>query len=134
MIEWSGDPDVRIFKENKITLVELNQDFWHITIDNKKIIVPKGFISDGASIPMSLWALAGHPLQCDNLKAALIHDFLCKTGQELKKQGIKYEYSWRDAHAIFKNALINLGVPAWKAKTMESVLVTKWLLCSSVRW
>jgi hypothetical protein len=40
-----------------------------------KFTVPKGFITDGASIPRFLWAFFT-PFEGDTLAAALVHDYL----------------------------------------------------------
>lgn len=40
-----------------------------------KIKVPKGFITDGASIPKVCWTIIGHPFG-QALEAAVIHDYL----------------------------------------------------------
>jgi len=43
---------------------------------NKEMIVPKGMLTDGASIPRIFWTLVGSPYQPRHLKAAIIHDYL----------------------------------------------------------
>lgn len=41
-----------------------------------RIVVEKGFVFDGASIPRLLWRLCGHPLEVPRIAAALAHDWL----------------------------------------------------------
>lgn len=41
-----------------------------------EIVVPKGFICDGASIPSFMWAIFGHPFHSSTIRAAIIHDYL----------------------------------------------------------
>jgi hypothetical protein len=40
------------------------------------ILVPKGFITDGASVPKVLWSLGWTPFAKDTLEAAVVHDYL----------------------------------------------------------
>jgi len=46
---------------------------WRTTTTH--IVVPKGFESDGASIPPILWPLLGHPYAGSILRAAVLHDY-----------------------------------------------------------
>lgn len=41
-----------------------------------EILIPRGFIFDGASIPRFFWRIVGHPFHPKRLIAALIHDAL----------------------------------------------------------
>jgi hypothetical protein len=134
MGKFLSDPIHRTFKEGKETIIEIQEDFPYELQPGEIITTPKGFLSDGASIPKPFWIIVGHPLECDNLKAALIHDFMCKTGQELKEQGIKYTYTWQQTHEIFRQALIDCGVPVWKAGIMHKAVFTNWLLNKKLKW
>lgn len=67
-----------------------------------------GDITDGASIPDWAQSIIGGPWDEAYLKAAVIHDHYC----------IRHEYSWRETHLMFFNALIDLGMSSFKAKTM----------------
>ena len=56
-------------------------DWWQVKgvlPDGRKfrIVVRKGFVFDGASIPRFLWRLCGHPLEAPRIAAALAHDWL----------------------------------------------------------
>jgi hypothetical protein len=47
------------------------------------ITVPKGFVTDGASIPrwigpVPVWNIIGHPFESQFLGAALVHDLECR--------------------------------------------------------
>jgi hypothetical protein len=44
-----------------------------------RVIVPKGFVTDFASIPRPLWAIVGGPADGKYRKAAVVHDFLYRT-------------------------------------------------------
>lgn len=40
------------------------------------VTIPKGFHSDGCSMPRVLWTVIGHPLDIDYMKEAFLHDWL----------------------------------------------------------
>jgi len=40
------------------------------------VLVPKGFMTDGASVPEILWRFGWTPFAKDTLKAAIVHDYL----------------------------------------------------------
>ena len=71
------------------------------------IVVPKGFITDFASVPRVFWSLIG-PIDSHG-KAAVIHDYLYE---------IKYKNDREAADKIFREALIVLGTPMWKVNVM----------------
>lgn len=55
----------------------LEDDFYFdVTVKGKKhtILIKKGFVFDGASIPRFFWRTIGHPLQYPIVIAALPHD------------------------------------------------------------
>lgn len=60
--------DSRLFK----TL----QDLTYIANNGEIILVPAGFITDGASIPKIFWSIIGSPFTGKYKKPALIHDYL----------------------------------------------------------
>lgn len=76
------------------------------TRDGKVITVPKGYVSDGASIPRWLWSVAGSPFTGRYVPAAFVHDYLCQVGLEGKP-----EASWADTHKIFYEAMLDNGCP-----------------------
>lgn len=73
--------------------------------DLYRITVWAGFECDGASIPRALWRLCGHPLQYPRVIAGIPHDWLYKA----------HITSRRVADAIFREILVDLGFPIWKA-------------------
>ncbi|WP_345859348.1 DUF1353 domain-containing protein [Shewanella algae] len=44
----------------------------------KTIVIPKGFLTDGASIPKALWSLIGSPYLPEYITAAIVHDWCCE--------------------------------------------------------
>lgn len=71
--------------------------------------VPKGFKTDLASTPRMLW-LTFPPFR-RYTGASVIHDFLYSCGYKI---GI----TRKEADLIFLGIMEELGVPAWKRKTM----------------
>ncbi len=64
------------------------------------IIVPTGFLTDGASIPRIFWSIFS-PVG-STFPAAVIHDFLYSKHNT--------EYSRDESDRIFKEAMFNLGI------------------------
>lgn len=48
-------------------------------IDGQVVIVPRKFVTDGASVPPLFWPLVSHPLSPSSLRAAILHDFQYRT-------------------------------------------------------
>lgn len=87
---------------------ELVQDFeYYITDKNgEKIVVPKGFITDFASVPRIFWNVI--PPIGKYSKAAIVHDYMYDFALKTKKE----------ADLIFYEAMEVLGVPKWKRLIM----------------
>lgn len=80
--------DVILKVERESGRYEVYQEFEYYQETNKesKIIVPKGFKTDLASIPRLLWV--AFPKNGKYQKAAILHDYLCvvhRLSQELKE-------------------------------------------------
>ncbi len=100
-------------------LFKVPQDFeYHVGHESSLDVayVPKGFITDGASIPKIFWPLIGGPLG-PYAPAAVVHDFI-------------YKYQLRDreeADRIFLEAMGVLGVAWWRRRSMWlAVRVAGW--------
>jgi hypothetical protein len=59
------------------TVVVLYADMAYYT-SKGCIVVPKGFESDGCSMPRFFWRLFGHPFDMQYLREAILHDYLYK--------------------------------------------------------
>ena len=81
---------------------------YHIGKRNSKrvIKVPKGFVTDFASVPQFLWAW--FPFWGRHGKGAVIHDRLYET----------HEFSRGMSDLIFREAMIAGGTKRWKANLM----------------
>jgi len=101
----------RFLKDDQIETLEPVS----VIIDGSLIIeVPKGFITDGASIPVFFHRLIGHPFKSKFIVPALIHDF-CYTSHCVSK-----DY----ADTVFYKGLLSYNVPKWRA----------WMMWKSVKW
>lgn len=93
----------------------------------RAIIVPKGFITDGASIPRPLWWLL--PAWGRYSRAAVVHDYLCI----LIGRGAPHVFApdRRAADAIFYQAMVICGVNRtmrlmmWGAVRLYAILARK---------
>lgn len=80
---------------------------WRITYRGEAYAVPRGFVTDGASVPAWLQWLCGSPLEPPRMYAALVHDWLYSGGDP--------EATRADADDIYRDLQMALGVPRWKA-------------------
>ena len=76
------------------------------------IIIPAGFVSDGASIPDFLHSIVGANFHPRFILAALIHDYLYATGIGTKDMADK----------IFYLLLLEAGVEKKKARIMHQAV------------
>lgn len=81
----------------------------HHAITVGDVQVPARFVSDGASVPRIFWMV--FPPIGLYFYAALVHDYLLKTG-----------VSWRVANRHFRRALRNSRVPRWRQHTMVAAV------------
>lgn len=80
---------------------------YHIGSKNSEeiIIVPAGFISDGATIPPILWPIIGHPM-ANYAQGAFLHDILYRDKV----------YSRKRCDEIFLESMVVLEIALWKRK------------------
>lgn len=88
----------------------LLRDFRYIDNQGQEWVAPSGMISDGASIPTSLWSLVGGPWSGPHRKAAVVHDFYCMEENLVRP--------WQDVHNMFYEALITAEVDPVTALAM----------------
>jgi len=81
----------------------------------ESIEIPKGFITDFASVPRAFWMVI--PPDGKYTQAAVLHDFLYFTQTHTRKEADK----------IFLEAMAVLNVPWWKRRTM-------WLAVRMASW
>lgn len=127
-------PDILPISEDDYLLDEDYIYEWDIQGVPQRIIVPKGFIYDGASVPQIFWGLGLRP---DGLirAAALVHDWIYNFDGDLPKGSYQYlqDNEWKpvigrwkreDADRLFGRMMKEAGLPGWK----------RWLAYRAVRW
>lgn len=99
--------------EVKLQAVQGEPGFWitldvcdYCTPEGDVVVVPKGFVTDLASIPRALWAIL--PPFGRYTAAALVHDFLY----------FKQDRERHLADMVFLNAMKELNVRRWKRGSM----------------
>lgn len=105
-----------ITPEGKVRWRTLKSFWWRLHDDewSPLIYVPAGFVFDGATVPPGLTAIypRAHPLY---LQAAALHDY-CLTH-------LRHELSRCQIDCIFRDAMIALGNPEWRAASMTAGVV-----------
>lgn len=106
----------------------LGKDHWivkkefRVEIDgdpNKFVIIPKGFLTDGASVPRLFWSLL--PPWGSYGQAVVLHDYLVE-GLGYYDNGAKVIIERKHADRIFNNAMQELGVKDLTRKTMYNAV------------
>ena len=119
-------------------LTEAYTYFWNHDNEKYRIIIPKGFQSDGCSTPRIVWTLIG--LTPDGLVrgAAAVHDFLCRyegnlpAGSYQKLHNgvwwdLKDRWSWKDAARMFARVMKECGVSKFKRRmAYRGVIIYGW--------
>ena len=75
------------------------------------VIIPRGYIFDGASIPRCLWSLIGSPFEPDLMQAACVHDWYCEHTTGCYQSRVIGD-------AVFFYLLTRAGVPRWRRVLM----------------
>lgn len=88
--------------------VKTLQDIIYIANNGDIVLVPVGFVTDGASIPKIFWSIIGSPFTGKYKKPALIHDYLYATHLTSRKR----------ADSIFIEGMKYLGVSRVKRVLM----------------
>lgn len=81
-------------------------------VANDGVVVPIGYVTDGASIPRLFWSLIGHPFEGRFIRPALDHDIRCEF-----RVG-----PWRDVHRRFFATLKAEGI-GWLRRSLMFLAV-----------
>lgn len=95
---------------------------WRVICGARSLVIPRGFATDGASIPRALWRVCGTPLDVPRLYAAIVHDYLYSGGVA----GV----TRAQADAIYRDMQIALGVSRLKAFVEWAAL----RVCGASHW
>jgi hypothetical protein len=93
--------------------IKLVQTFGYIDPRGVHWDVPVGYVTNGASIPPSLWAVVGGPFDGPYRDAAVLHDFYCEA--KLRSSD--------DTHRMYYEAAVARGTSENVASTMYAGLV-----------
>jgi len=85
-----------------------NSEVTYTSDDGDTVLVPKGFIMDGASIPKIFWPFVGHPYMGNYARAALVHDYLY----------VSHKLTKEKADLIFLDIMKIDGVKPWRRTVM----------------
>ena len=98
----------------------LQRDFHYIDQDGIKYTAPAGMPTDGGSIPVFFYRTISPPFASPFLPAYIIHDFYCDRARHLWEEGdIDGAKKLRkEADQLFREMLLHLGCPKWKAWVM----------------
>ena len=117
-------PLVRAFGDNKFWIVAEDMPYV-IGSTNERIVVPKGFVTDFASIPQALWSLGLSP-QGQYSRAAIVHDYLywsqgCTRAQSdrLLVIAMKESNVRRFDEVLVYKGVEKGGKGSWNANAME---------------
>lgn len=125
----NGTPKSQLLEHDNTKKILL-EDFTVIDIHGKKWTAPKGYISDGTSVPPSLEPLIGDPFAGVTETGAWIHDYYCDTK----------ERSQKDTHRVFRELVeFEMGrnpeykwfTWPWKSKAWQ--IIRSKLMWSAVR-
>jgi hypothetical protein len=109
-------------------LVEQYAYHWDLGGTRNRIVIPRGFTYDGASVPRLAWTLSG--ITPDGLirAAALVHDWIYRHKGRLPQGSQQYRegnepwqdaygaWSRRDADRLFARIMREAGVSKWKRR------------------
>lgn len=112
------------YTKKEMVVAEEYEYLWFHKNQIKKVNIPKGFISDGASIPRIFWIFYP-PYKPEYLTPCVVHDFLCKEAfRHYRKYGAcsriyNPEFNLLDSlnevNLMFETVLLSHGVSRFTA-------------------
>lgn len=107
---------------------ELPDGQWELLADlvyqgnTDRIVVPKGFVTDFASVPRFLWNIV--PPYGKYTKAAVLHDFLYRKQPPVRMMNdVMARITREDSDGIFDRTMEELGTSRWR----------RWVMFKAVR-
>jgi len=95
-------------------LYKVNSDMevrYSIDKVTKSVVITKGFLTDGASIPRVLWSVVGSPYQPRFIAAAVYHDWACK-----------HSFNVAEMSEVFRLILKSSNVSSLRANAMHKAV------------
>lgn len=118
--DTQGLPLAFYLRQDGETVAVLLEDIVYDAGPLGRIVVPKGFESDGCSLPRFFWRMIGHPFDMRYLREAIFHDWLyrhqpCdrKTADLIFRYAL--EISGRVHPDVIKSIYRGLRIGGWKA-------------------
>lgn len=126
MIDFSMNPDPKISYNKQVSQI-LKKDFWHLNEDVLVLItmedgveyqftLPKGFLTDGASVPRIAWSIV--PMWDECTQAVLVHDYLCEENPVYSPMEGWKVLNRKEVDKIFLYAMEACGVSKLKRETI----------------
>jgi hypothetical protein len=101
---FSGDPEGKLQPDGRN--IELLKPFSFLDSSNRLWEVPKGYVSNGASIPQLFWSIIGGPWDGRYRNPAIVHDYYCDHRIE----------TWEDTHKMLYEGCMCAGLPEADSK------------------
>lgn len=115
----------------QLWVVKKDFNFYLDTEQNRRVVVPRGYLTDGASVPRPFWSIV--PPWGDYGQAAVMHDWLCEYLRVWNTYEYKYEKITRSqADSTFNEAMSALDVKSSTRKLMYGAVVAYGHLASIV--
>ena len=117
------DAQLELIYSNKAT-EDLGVDYWVVnaeftcvldTAKDQYVIIPQGFLTDGASVPRMFWSF--FPSWGKYGQAACVHDFLCEY-LIISENGRIRRIERSECDYFFYTLMTEMGIPKWKRLLM----------------
>jgi len=118
-LEIAGYDPLRV-KLKKGLIVSVRENF---DVSEEEVYIPRGWCSDGASIPAWFQPLIGEAVARDFMIPAIVHDYLC----------VMKSKSQMFTHSLFRELLKMEGVAFWKRQAMF-IAVLAWNRKKNPKW
>ena len=93
-----------LFDAKRGALIRIEEPVF-FKIHDRTVIIPRGYISDGMSVPRVLWRLLSPPVYGETLIPSIIHDWMYDS----------LYCSRREADLYYYHGLLANGYPQWKS-------------------
>ncbi|MFT5135672.1 MAG: hypothetical protein ACI9XU_001861 [Arenicella sp.] len=124
VFEAPGEPGILSFSDRLYFMLDSDLE-WKIGETEKRIVVPPGFVSDGASVPKIFWPLGLVPYGVHG-RATVVHDYMYWFQQCSRKQSdnIMLIALKESGVSFFKRLILTVGVKwfggfAWKENARD---------------
>ncbi|MGE6433156.1 DUF1353 domain-containing protein [Shewanella baltica] len=71
---------------------------WQYRGKVQALIIPQGYVTDGASIPKPFWSVIGSPYLPEFIAAAIVHDYCCEANWNVTEMSELFFRLLKDAN------------------------------------